>query len=97
MKHFFIFLILLLPMMSFGQSKEADEYYNKGIKLHESKQAHLAIPYFEKSDSLEKKELKKTRLIITARNLCLQSVGTPLLIIITASRTPSKQSGCKLL
>lgn len=45
--------------MSFGQSKEADEYYNKGIKLHESKQAHLAIPYFEKSDSLEKKELKK--------------------------------------
>ena len=42
-----------------GESPEADVYYKKGIELYEARQAHLAMPYFEKSDSIEKRQSSK--------------------------------------
>ena len=57
MKHILLILFLLLPVMTFGQSKEADSLYNKGIELYNSKQELLAVPIFQKADSLEKAQL----------------------------------------
>ena len=34
MKHILLILFLLLPVMTFGQSKEADSLYNEGMKLY---------------------------------------------------------------
>ena len=60
MRPIFLLLFFVMPLCIFAQSKEADELYNKGYALYKSRQAHLAVPYLEKSDSLEKAELKKT-------------------------------------
>ena len=60
MKRLLTLLLILLPMCVFGQDSTANYYFNKGMELFNSHQAHLAIPYFEKSDALEKKQLRKT-------------------------------------
>ena len=57
MKHILLILFLLLPVMTFGQSKEADSLYNEGMKLYNAQQAHLAVPILQKADSLEKAQL----------------------------------------
>ena len=59
MKKILTILIAILPMFALGQDSTATDYYNKGMKLINAQQAHLAIPYFEKADSLEKKQFPK--------------------------------------
>ena len=60
MRPIFLLLFLVMPLCIFAQSQEADELYNKGYALFRSRQAHLAVSYLQKSDSLEKAELKKS-------------------------------------
>ncbi|MCR4558971.1 MAG: CHAT domain-containing protein [Bacteroidales bacterium] len=57
MKKILALLFLLFPLIVCGQSKEADSLYNEGMNLYKTSQSHLAVPYLEKSDSLEKAQL----------------------------------------
>ncbi len=57
MKNIFTFLLLLLPLLAFSQSKEADSLYNEGMKLYYAKRASEAVPILQKADSLEKAQL----------------------------------------
>ncbi|MBO4372470.1 MAG: tetratricopeptide repeat protein, partial [Bacteroidales bacterium] len=59
-KLFAILFILILPVCVFGQSEKADNLYNEGLKLYESKQYQSAISLFQKSDELDKKQLSPT-------------------------------------
>jgi CHAT domain-containing protein len=60
MKKTFIILFLLLPVMTFGQSKESNNHFKKGIKLLDAEKYGEALTYFQKSDSLDKAKLKPT-------------------------------------
>jgi CHAT domain-containing protein len=58
MKKIFTLLVLLLPVMTFGQSRESNKLYNQGMELFKAERYEEAVPYFQKSDSLDKKKLK---------------------------------------
>jgi CHAT domain-containing protein len=58
MKKIFTLLVLLLPVMVFGQSRQSNKLYNQGMELFKAERYEEAIPYFQKSDSLDKKKLK---------------------------------------
>ncbi len=60
MKHILLILFLLLPVMTFGQSKESKQCYKKGIKLLDAEKYGEALTCFQKSDSLDKAKLKPT-------------------------------------
>ena len=57
-----------------GESAAADVYYKKGLELYNDKQAHLAIPYFEKSDSIEKRQSSKNYRSEIAMNWCRENL-----------------------
>ena len=57
MKQLFIILLLLLPMMAIGQRREAKKLYRQGVIGHVFRQSDEAIPYFLKSDSINKARL----------------------------------------
>ena len=59
-KLFAILIILFLPVWVCGQSKESNKLYKKGVKLHNADKYEEALPYFQKSDSLDKAQLKPT-------------------------------------
>ncbi len=52
-----IIMVILLPMIAFGQSKEADKYFFNGELLYFGGEYEEAIQSYIKSDSLEKIEL----------------------------------------
>ena len=60
MKKIFTLLVLLLPVMVFGQSRESNKFFKQGIKLYKAEKYEEAIPYFQKSDSLDKAQLDPT-------------------------------------
>ena len=50
----------MLPLFAFSQSKQSDEYFNKGVELYNAGKYKDAIPYFEKSNELDKEEMEET-------------------------------------
>ena len=58
MKHFIAIFIVLLPLYVLSQSKESNKYYQNGKELLEAKKYGEAVPYFQKSDSIDKASLK---------------------------------------
>ena len=60
MKKLFALLFLLLPLFVFGQSIESNNLFKKGMQLFKSKNYKEAIPYFQKSDSLDKAALSES-------------------------------------
>ena len=60
-KRLLIFLLMMMPLWGLCQSKKANEYYNEGVRLYNSKRIEDAIQMFKKSDALEKKELDESR------------------------------------
>ena len=58
MKCWLIFLLLLLPHLAAPQSKKSNLLFQKGSELFDSAKYDEALPYFIKSDSLDKKKLK---------------------------------------
>ncbi len=59
MKRLLTLLLMLLPLFAIGQDSTANDYYNKGMDLYRTEQSHLAIPFLQKSDSLEMAQLDK--------------------------------------
>ena len=53
-------LALLLPLSVCGQNKESKHLYQKGMELLDAKKYEEALPYFQKSDSLDKARLRPT-------------------------------------
>ena len=53
-------ILLLLPLLAMPQSKESDQLYKQGTKLFDAEKYEEALPYFQKSDSLDKAMLKPT-------------------------------------
>ncbi len=49
-------MVILLPMIGWAQSKEADVYYKKGEELYNAEKYEEALSYFEKSYSITKKQ-----------------------------------------
>ena len=60
MKKALLSALLLLPLVAFAQSKQSNKLYNKGVELFEAENYEEALPYFQKSDSLDKAELQPT-------------------------------------
>ena len=60
MKKILTIILLLLPLCVFAQSKESDLLYQKGMELFDSEKYEEALPYFQKSDSLDKAILEPT-------------------------------------
>ncbi len=60
MKKIFTLLVLLLPVMVFGQSRQSNKFFKQGTKLYKAEKYEEAIPYFQKSDSLDKAQLDPT-------------------------------------
>ena len=58
MKQIVFVIMFLIPMVVLAQSKQSDEYYSKGVELYNAGKFKEAIPYFEKSNKLDQKELK---------------------------------------
>ena len=50
---------MMLSLHAFSQSKQSDEYYNKGVELYNARKYKQAIPYFEKSSELDLQELEE--------------------------------------
>ena len=48
-----------MPLLAFSQSKQSDEYYNKGVELYNAGKYKQAIPYFEKSIELDYQEMEE--------------------------------------
>ena len=59
MKNYLLIFAVIFPLLAFGQSRQSDEYYNKGVELYNKGKFKEAIPYFEKSYALDQKELEK--------------------------------------
>lgn len=57
MKHLFISLFLILPFSLLAQTKKSDKYFQQGLILFEAEKYEEAVPYFQKSDSLDKAKL----------------------------------------
>ena len=60
MKKALLSALLLLPLVAFAQSKQSNKLYNKGVELFKAENYEEALPYFQKSDSLDKAELQPT-------------------------------------
>ena len=59
MKRIVLIMMMLLPLLVLAQSKQSDEYYNKGVELYNNGKFQKAIPYFEKSNELDQNELEE--------------------------------------
>ena len=55
-----IILLLLLPLMAFSQSRQSNKLYKQGLELFKAEKYEDAIPYFQKSDSLDKATMPPT-------------------------------------
>ncbi len=53
-------ILLLLPLLAMPQSKQSNRLYKQGLELMDAEKYEEALPYFQKSDSLDKKKLKPT-------------------------------------
>jgi CHAT domain-containing protein/tetratricopeptide (TPR) repeat protein len=60
MKNILAFLFLLLPLFAFPQSRQSDQYYEKGTGLFDAGKYEEALIFFQKSDSLDKAQLSDT-------------------------------------
>ena len=60
MKNIQAFLFLLLPLFAFPQSRQSDQYYEKGTGLFDAGKYEEALIFFQKSDSLDKAQLSDT-------------------------------------
>lgn len=60
MKQIILLLLAMLPLFAFSQSKQSDEYFNKGVELYNAGKYKEAIPYFEKSNELDIQELDES-------------------------------------
>ena len=56
MKKILAIILMLMPLFGYSQSPQSDEYYNRGVKLYNEGKFKDAIPFFEKSDSIDKAE-----------------------------------------
>ena len=63
-------------MIAFGQSKEADEYYKKGKELIDEGKFAEALPFFEKSNSLNKEQKEDTLLSSFAIAVCFHNIAS---------------------
>ena len=59
MKQIILILLVMFPLIALSQSKQSDEYYNKGVELYNAGKYKDAIPYFEKSNELDMQELEE--------------------------------------
>ncbi len=57
MKKIFLFILLLLPLVALPQSKESEQYYQKGLELYDDCDFYGALVNLKKSDSLDKAQL----------------------------------------
>ena len=71
MKKLLSLLLMLLPFFAAGQDSTANDYYNRGMQLYNAQHANLAIPYFEKADSLDKRQQSKSSSIYYRSELAL--------------------------
>ncbi|MBQ2098839.1 MAG: tetratricopeptide repeat protein, partial [Bacteroidales bacterium] len=53
-------ILLLLPLCVFAQSRESKQLYKQGMKLFDAEKYEEALPYFQKSDSLDKAQHNPT-------------------------------------
>lgn len=56
---FFIFAFSLFPAVLFAQTSESNSLYATGVELYKAQKYKEAIPYFEKSDSIDKATLSE--------------------------------------
>ncbi len=59
-KHIITIILLLLPLIAMPQSHKSNQLYKKGEKLFDAEKYEEAVPYFQKSDSLDKTQLEPT-------------------------------------
>ena len=59
-KHIITIILLLLPLLAMPQSHKSNQLYKKGMELFDAEKYEEALPYFQKSDSLDKAKLKPT-------------------------------------
>ncbi len=59
-KHIITIILLLLPLLAMPQSHKSNQLYKKGEKLFDAEKYEEAVPYFQKSDSLDKTQLEPT-------------------------------------
>ncbi|MBQ1698392.1 MAG: tetratricopeptide repeat protein, partial [Bacteroidales bacterium] len=60
MKQLLTILLLCLPLCVLSQSRESNKLYKQGMKLYKAEKYEEALPYFQKSDSLDKATLPPT-------------------------------------
>ncbi len=60
MKKIFLLILLVLPVLVYGQSAKSKQLFKIGMALYNSQKYEEAIPFFQKSDSLNKAQLKET-------------------------------------
>lgn len=53
-----IAILMLLPLCAMSQSRQSKQLYKTGVELYDAEKYADALPYFQKSDSLDKLELK---------------------------------------
>lgn len=54
-------IIMFFSVVSvFAQTEESNKYFNQGMELYNQGKYTEAIPYFEKSDSIDKRTLDST-------------------------------------
>ena len=58
MNKLFTIILILLPLLAMPQSRESNKLYKKGMELLDAERYEEALPYFQKSDSLDKAKLK---------------------------------------
>ena len=70
MKRILTILLLLMPLCVLAQSDEAKKLYAEGVKLYQAKKYAEAIPFFEKSEAIEKIEHDTTNKSSIMMGLC---------------------------
>ena len=58
MKSFFSIILVLMPLLSISQSKISNQLYKQGVELLDAEKYNEALPYFQKSDSIDKAIIK---------------------------------------
>jgi len=53
-----IAILMLLPLCAMSQSRQSKQLYKTGVELYDAEKYAEALSYFQKSDSLDKLELK---------------------------------------
>ena len=53
-------ILLCMPLLAMPQSKQSNRLYKQGLELMDAEKYEEALPYFQKSDSLDKMNLKPT-------------------------------------